>query len=259
MRTLRATILQAAPPWLRRYWGSRLLYSIGVHFDALVDLTAQSLRVRFPDYAPPDALSALGRDRQIRRGFDESDASYATRLKRWIPDRITRGNPYTLMRQIQGYLSGHSVRVRIVNNAGVWHTLYADGTTDFHYSATNWDWDGDADPWWRFWIIIHPQTSLWNGDGAWGSPGTWGDGGQWGINATQAQADTIASLIREWKAQHSRCHGVIISWDMAFDPTHPGGTSDFPNGTWGRSGKSDGLGGYVLARKLSLRFTGPIV
>lgn len=132
MRTFRATVLQVVPSWLRRHWGSRLLYAFGIHWDAMVDLTAASLRARFPDYAPPDGLASLGRDRQIRRGFDEDDASYATRLKRWIPDRITRGNPYTLMRQIQGNLSGYSVRVRCVNNAGVWHTLYADGTTDFH-------------------------------------------------------------------------------------------------------------------------------
>lgn len=259
-QTFRGAILRAAPKRLRRYWGSRLIYALGIQWDALIDLMVDGITARFPDYTPPDGLAAIGRDRKIRRGFAESAASYAVRLKRWIPDRKTKGNPYTLMRQLQGYLTGYSVRLRTVNNAGAWHTLYADGTTDF-YVNPEWDWDGESDPWSRFWVILYAPTALWNPDGTWGQGANyWGDGGVWGLSATYEQGQTIKAIVREWTPPHSTCAGVIVTWDAtAFDPTDPEvGDADFPNGNWGRAGKDDGAGNYELVRPQWARFTGEL-
>lgn len=259
MQTFRDTILRSCPRWLRRHWGSRLLYAIGTHFDALIDLTAAGVRARYPGYSPPDGVAAIGRDRQIRRGFDEPLESYIARLLGWIPARKTRGNPYTLMRQLHGYFTGHSVRIRTVNNAGAWHTIHHDGTLEFHPPNGNWDWDGETDPWSRFWVILYVPTSLWGPDGVWGSPGVWGDGGVWGLSATHEQARTVAAIINEWKPPHSVCAGVIVCWDMfAFDPTDPAMSAGFPTAEWGRAGKDDGFGNYVMARPSWARFTGEL-
>ena len=35
--TARDTVARVAPPWLRGSWGSRLLYSLAIHLDALGD------------------------------------------------------------------------------------------------------------------------------------------------------------------------------------------------------------------------------
>lgn len=258
MRTCRDLALRAtAARWARRYWASRVLYGIGIQFDALIDLTAEGLRASFPDFAPPDGLAAIGKDRRIRRGFAEPAASYAARLKRWIPDRKTKGNPYTLMRQLRGYLTGYDVRFRVVNNAGAWHTLFHDGTTDF-YVNDNWNWDGSTDPWSRYWVIIYPPTALWNGDGLWGQgAGTWGDGGVWGLNATHDQGKSIQAIINEWNPPHAQCAGIIVTWDMfAFDP-RSGGTAFYPDGTWWRAGKDD-AGSYVQTRPNIYRFAGAV-
>ena len=227
-KPLRQMVLELAPPWLTRHYGSRLLHALAVHFDALVDLTVLGFRMRFPDHATPDALTAIGIDRRIMRGFEEGASSYVTRLKRWIPDRTTKGNPYTLMRQLAGYMSGYSVTLAVVNNAGAFHFLLPDGTTEYAFLPGSWNWDNHPEKWWRFWVIVgNDRDRPWSNDGPWGETdgALWGDGGLWGTSMTRDQVDTVWALIDEWKSAHSECAGVLFLNDEYLPA--------LPDGTWG--------------------------
>jgi hypothetical protein len=258
--TVRDTILQIAPRRLRRYWGSRVMYPLGLLLDAVVTLLADSLRARYPDYAPPDALAAIGRDRQIDRGFDESASGYAARLKQWLATRTRRGSAHVLMTQLAGYLSPHAVRLRVVNNAGAWHTRQHDGEIEYHDGEGNWDWDGDAASWSRYWVVLYPQTSLMVQDGTWGMPGKWGTpGGKWGCDIGAEQARTIAAIVRRETPPHARCEGLIVTWDLlhALDPADDGTAYGWPRGEWAHAGV-DVAGCYTLVRPLTMLFTGPL-
>lgn len=231
--TFRDTIRRISPPWLRRFWGERFLYTFGVHLDALGDALSAGIKMRFPNVYSNESLSILGRDRGIRRGPEESDASYSVRLEQWLETHRRSGNPYTLLRQIQGNLTPHLVKLRIVNNAGAWYTLNEDGSVAYNEPSGNWDWDGSSADFSRFWIIIYPPADLWVRDGTWGDGDTWGsDGTTWGSTATPAEVATIRGIVAEWMAPHAQCKNIIVSFDAAaFDPTDT--APPLPDGTWG--------------------------
>jgi hypothetical protein len=234
--TFRDSIRNITPRWLRAFWGYRYLYAIGVHLDALGDSVKFGVAARFPNVVPEVASEALpltGRERGITRGFDETNEAYAIRLERWLDDHRTEANPYTLLRQLQGYLSPHLVPMRVVNNTGAWYSLAADGTPSYHFGG-NWNWDNTATSWSRFWVIIYPPADLWVADGPWdGSRGLWvPDGTVWGCNATVGQAAAVRGIIEQWRGPHSRCVNIIVAFDPSkFDPA--ASSPPLPNGNWG--------------------------
>lgn len=228
-----------APRWLTEGDGELVLTTLGLLEDALVERTRQGIKARFPQEAPSDALAPLGRDRRIIRGISESDEDYAARLLRWLDDWKVAGNPYALMGQIRAYC-GVDMRTRTVDTRGNWYTIEADGTRSYSLAQANWDWDGDADKWSRFWVILYPPAELWTISGQWGngalwSSGKWGNpGATFGTTATPEQIRSIRSIIADWKPAGTRCPYVIVAFDDAsFDPvTSPG--APMPDGTWGR-------------------------
>lgn len=247
MQTFRDAIRRACPPFLTGFWGYRLMYSIAIQLDALGDGVVAGVKLRFPNVYSDESLPFIGRERGITRGFDEPAATYAVRLEGWLEELRRKGNPYTLMRQIRGYLTGHAVTFRIVNNTGAWYTLNADGSTEYHYGA-NWNWDGAPNTEWsRFWFFIYPPADLWVRDGTWGDGSSWGDNGQtWGSTATIEQVETIRAIVTEWESPHARCINIVVVFDAAaFDPadTQP----PLPDGTWAHWSKNVG-GVQVPAR-----------
>jgi hypothetical protein len=244
--TFRSAALRAAPRWLRRTNAFRVLLTVALHLDALAEAATDGLRLWFPGYSP-QTLPIEGRERRVRRGFDESDDSYAARQLAWLDNKRRLGDPHTILVQLAGYLTPHAVRMRIVNHWGEWITRNADGTFERHTtSPKNWNWDGaaDADAWSRFWVIIY-ASSIWTrttwGAGAWGS-------GTWGSTATSAQIQSMRLVVADAKAAHSRCQNIILAFDDAsFDPTAAAG-SPMPDGTWGPWGKLSG--GVALPSRL---------
>lgn len=237
----------AAAPWLRKIWLLRLLYAIALEFDALVEMLRLGARACSPETAPSDALPVLGRERGIRRGFVESVSSYAARLIRWLFDRRMKGNAQATMRQLQGYLTGYEVPIRIVNPQGAWHTLSYQGIPTYYRAIpTNWDWDGVTASWSRYWVILYPSSALWETDGTWNDPGTWDDGGTWDSTATPDQVATVRAIIAEWNPPHAKCAGITIAFDAgAFRPNESG--TGFPSGDWGTWGHSV-AGNYEAVR-----------
>lgn len=246
------------PRWLTEGEGELVGYALDVMKDAFMERIFSGLLARFPQQDPdgtpaaPDALAAMGRDRRVVRGIDESAESYATRLKAWLEDRKTGGNPFTLMQKLSEY-TGAGCAFRTVDVRGNWYSLAADGTRSLLLAQGNWDWDGDTSGtlWSRFWVIIYPPATLWTegneyGDVAaeWGTPSA-----TWGSSATLEEVQTVRALVADWKPAGTRCISIILAFDPAsFDPAAPE-----PDGLWEHWSKEVG-GVQVPARLATARY-----
>ncbi len=255
--TLRAALQKWVPPWLSARplldRGFKYLYSFALVIDAAVQAAIWAVEARLPGIGTFTALFYLGRDRRIRRGRAESNEAYVERLKRWREDWRRAGNPYTLMRQLQGYLYPKSPRMRIVNTQGTWYTLNTDGTIERHGLEGNWDWDGDSDLWARFWVIIYSDSveAPWTRDGTWGDGELWGEPttDTWGSTATLEQLADMRDILDLFKSATGVCKNIIICFDDdAFDPTDT--APPLPDGTWG-NWSTGGSGARVRSRDSS--------
>jgi hypothetical protein len=234
---IRHRMTEFLPPWLLRYHAFRYLYAHALIADAAIEAAAQAVLARFPGIGTPTALPRIARDRKIRRGYAETDEAFSDRSLTWRDDHKTKGNPYTLMRQVRGYLSPLRPRMRVVNSNGDWFTLNTDGTTARHttYPSPNWDWDGNAALGRRVWLIIYSTgaEAPWTRDGTWGDGETWGDppDSTWGSTATPAQVRAIRDIVREFRSAVARYESIVIAFDDdVFSPT--GTVPPNPDGSW---------------------------
>ncbi len=249
------------PSWLTREEDSELVgYSLDIVKDAFVRRLELGHFARLPQQeptgqivAPSDALAAMGRDRRVVRGINESAQTYALRLRRWLDDRRTCGSAYALMKKLAEYC-GPLPAFRTVDARGNWYHRAADGTESYLLDQGNWNWDnrptdaGGNLRWSRFWIIIYPN-GLWLP-----YPNDWGDtSGQdwgassntWGSTATHDQIDTIRGIVSDWKPAGTRCVKIILAFDGAsFAPTAPE-----PDGTWEFHSKN--IAGVQVPARLS--------
>lgn len=251
--SVRDLIRELSPPWLRRPWGERFLYAPGLAFDFVLQWAIEGMQARFPDEAPEDALPFLGRDRSVRRGFNEPTEVYRRRLKTAPDDHRTDGNPFTLLEAIRAYLFGYAVRVRYVNDRGTWFTIEPDGSYEVVRKAGNFNWDGrfPATARTRFWVIIYPLDSgIWEIQGIYGDGARWGDGRTWGTTATRDQVKSLQLIVDDKKTAGSRCPYIIVAFDPnSFDPHH----APLPDGEYGTWGK-DATGVRVRSRLSTARY-----
>lgn len=214
MRSWRQRFYSMGPAWQVGVSGSgdeseRLYYSMSLLFDMFLERAFQAAKVRFPKYAPDDALAYLGRDRRIRRGINEPAAAYASRLIRYLDDHLTQGNPFALMDQVYAYMQMPSLILRTVDRRGNWMLREADGTRSYLLNTGNWEWDvGALTSWGKYWLVMYNTT--WT-QGAFGE--------------VVAPADEIAGLravIREWKPAGMTPQWVIVAFDNdSFSPAQP--------------------------------------
>jgi hypothetical protein len=248
------------PSWLNDEEGELVGYSLDIVKDAFEERAMLGLLARYPQQGPDgtpgptDALAAIGRDRRVIKGLDETDANYAIRLRKYLDDRKTAGNPFTLMQRLAEYM-GPLPKIRTVDNAGNWYTREANGTRSALLKQANWVWDDHTRWWSRFWVIIYPN-GLWTQVDDWGDAGLqWGEEGHtWGTSATPEQVATVKFLVNDWKPAGTRCINIIIAFDNAsFDPTATVDATGMPNGLWERWGKTvDGV--CVPARLTTARY-----
>jgi hypothetical protein len=235
----RRAFYKLAPSWLTSGEGEAALYSLGLMMDTMAERYHDGLHVRYPDHAPDDALSRIGRDRKILRGINEPAASYAARLKLSLDYHKVRGNPFALLEQVRAYCQA-DVRVRTVDRRGNWFTIDTDGARSVLINQANWDWDGaPVAEWARFWLIIYPTAAglPWAVADDWGDAALWG-AGVWGTAAktigTTATANQVAgvrSIVRDGKPAGTTCEWIIVAFDDAsFDPADP---AVDPSGDWG--------------------------
>jgi len=236
--TFRDTLLQILPWWLRRGLGGKLANAIAAQFDGIADATTQAIKLRFPDEARPDALALLGSDRKIRRGSIEPDAVYAPRLRRWLDDHRTRGNPYSLLAQLHAYYAQARFPIELIYPTGRRYSLALDGTVtrdDPQY------WDNPEPTKWARWTLIYHWPTAINPLGLWGESGAkWaGNNNLWGIagsSLTPAQVRDLVLVPTEWNAAH--CRGLIVLLSpgrrvWGYPPRKWNNT----NGKWGAGGK----------------------
>ncbi len=241
-KTFRALRSKIAPRWLTEGEGGLVGYALDLMRDALLERVRLGMLARFPQQdangtpGPADALTSMGRDRRMVRGLDETDTTYAARMKDWLTDRRTAGNPYTLMKQLHAYTgTAHGVSFRTVDNSGNWYSRSSAGVETASINLDNWDWDTDTGVRWaRFWVIIYAGT-LWEAE-----PFDWGDGDDpdwgddpategFGSTATQDHVRTLQAIVADWKPAGTRCNHIILAFDPAsFDPATPE-----PDGEWG--------------------------
>jgi hypothetical protein len=220
---------------------SRYNYSWAIMYDALIDNTGYAVRARFPLYAPPDAMTWLGQDRQVVRGPNEPQASYVQRLIQWLDLWRHAGSSTAVMLATLAYLYPLQPQISTVcwsspNFNPTWDTYLAQSnpfsagqtnpTPPYHRSqaAKAWHWDDVALPfyapwmWWRKWLIIQSNGS----QAPWSAPtAVWASGGN-------AAARLVADAV----------YGQTIQCTA---PATPGAnTCDWGDGTcWGWSGTSD--------------------
>lgn len=258
---IRDTIASYMPSWLQARVPEGLVnafkyfYACAMLCDLGIEYCYQGLQAQYPTVATPTALPYIGRDRVLPRGILESDESYALRLQRWRTYWRGAGKAYSLMRQIQAFLTPSKPRIRIVNESGTWRTLNPDGTTEVveTYGAVNWDWDSQDLPS-RFWIIIYSDAGPWNPDGTWGDGKKWNDGRTWGTTAVFEQIDALRAIVREFKSAGDLCQNIIVAFDpTSFNPLAAPGSPGMPDGTWGHWSKVSG-GVHVPARLATARY-----
>lgn len=244
MTSFRDAAWRMSPPRLRATKAAKMVYSfIGLPLDMITQAAEDSVRVRFPDQCPVDALPYHGRDRGIPRGPLEAATNYRLRLLRWLEIWKGAGVGRAMLDQLAGYLSPRSTRMRIWTQVGVVYTREADGAFSVQRVARGlWNWDGQTSLWARFWLIIDSVGGVpWNRDGTWGDGDVWGDSlsATWGSTATIDQVLSIRGIIDTWKPAASVCKNIIISFDAAAFATSDT-SPPLPDGLWGNWSKNVG-------------------
>jgi hypothetical protein len=95
----------------------------------------------------------------------------------------------------------------------------------------DWNWDGNAADWSRFWVVIHPphpwlQGPRW-GDVPVGTGEHYADPSfTYGSSMTINEVEMLRRTVRQWKPAHVRCARIIVVFDEAAWLTSQ------PDGTW---------------------------
>ncbi len=239
MTTFRDQATRIAPPWLRGYWGSRLLWSLMAPFDALLDSVMRAVGVKTPGN-DDEADRLLGAERSIPRGPAETAEQYAGRLARWRQAHALRGTPFELLRQLHGFLkddSGLSLTVQLITNRGDWFQITSGGLEEYILGGASWDggdWDGETDLWARSWIVIDCAVRY-------GRTGVWHIGLDREAYSVGSSMPTpvcagIRAIVRDWSAAHV----VNVSIILSFIDSPILAPAD-----WARLGDRDGLFCYL--------------
>jgi hypothetical protein len=228
----RDSILEISPPFALGPIATAIQYAEGTVMDGLADWAMDGVKASMPGVGTPEALYLCGRDMQIDRGPNETDAHYATRLQRAVDSHRVKGSGPELCRQMLAWFSpSTSTPIRLVSNSAVWHSINTTTEVVTKTVAANWTWDALVSTnWWRGWVIIDSSVGPWNID-LWGDPGNWGDGGVWGSNMSVADVTALQRILDRWKPAHITGY-IIITFSATYfevadaSPPNPNGTSD---------------------------------
>ena len=214
---LRTELSKLLPRWLSSGAIERVMYTVGLHADALAQASQWGVLVGFPGaYPEGGALWRHGAERALPQWPGEPDVAYAARLVHWLDTHATSGTMPTLMSQIQGIwtdwtggvVSGRA-KIEAVEDDGTHWVLLPDGTWDtLAGSSTPWQWDqqspggSEQEAISRYWVVIHPTASQLAEIPTSGAS-----------RGTSARAAPTFAAIRQFGAPHSACSQVIIVRD----------------------------------------------
>jgi hypothetical protein len=207
-RLYRESILRVVPSWLRGPVAGAVLRAIGEQLDELELRAVGAVKIRYPGLYSSTSLSALGRERRIRRGHGDSDESYALRLRRWRDDHRGRGGPYALLRQLYAHFAPDNFPIGLRYASGRTFAMAPDGTIT-RASTTP-----ESGPQWARWWLEYAWPHELTADGTWDDPGTWDDGGVWDSGLAPAEVRDLRLVPREWGAAHAIGHVVLETPDL---------------------------------------------
>lgn len=191
------------PWWLRRGSGGDMANAMGLMEDARLHATAQAVKVRIVSEAPPDALPALGWERDLERYPGDTDTDYRTRLR-----------------------NAHATYRKAGSDAGVRDALIELGLSPRIKRNNNWDWDGHpgnpANYWARLWVILDTPHDY-GPAAACGAAGAVCGAMLCGIASVSGRANSVVAdelarmvrLVRKWKSSHAQFVRIIIRFASA--------------------------------------------
>lgn len=183
----------------------RFIGALALMADGLVQGVVEAVKARSLFIGPDDALPRAGRDSSLPRYPKETPAQHRARLvKRW-DDWPFAGTEQGMLSQFLGL----QALAELEENA-------------------DWNWDGDAANWSRFWITI-PQPNPWHPDVTWdGDSSLWDDPGLWdSSDMTIEDAQALRGIPRRFKPAHVKGVYIIVIFD------NTAWNADLPDGTWG--------------------------
>lgn len=218
MLNFRELIVTLVPPWLRRGNAAGLLYAIALHFDALVDLVTAAIKLRLPGVYSYETLPHLSRERRIRRGIGESDASLATRQANYLEAHKDRGGPYPMLEQVRAHYATAPFVVHLVYASGARFDMDAAGTVT--RDAVSFVTGLGSEEWAHWWLVYEWPVEI-------ASDGLWDDGadswdappGVWDSALTVAEVTDFRLIPTEWNNAHCKGHLVVLApgqalWDV---------------------------------------------
>lgn len=241
--TIQRLVARVGPWFLHSRNIGRFLQAFAIVYDNAITALQQGLALSHPLRCDPSAFPVLSRDRTIRLYPSEPDASKRARLADWLQHHRRRATHLGELMHSQPYFLPDKPIMRIVHQDGAgasatWWSIAADGSLSEHKAVpSNWDYDGHAEKYSRFWVILYAPASILHlaryDDGT-----LYDDGAVYDGLMTQI-ANDITGMILESKAAHSRLEAYILATDPAsFDPTATAvvsaeGWTTLPTSNWG--------------------------
>lgn len=230
----RVAQVQQAPSWLQDPYGRSWFRALGIVKDHFAYLARQATKLRLPNVAQssPDAIAALGRERLIDQGNDnttgatETLAAYTARVKAaWGADGVRGQQPAegewywggTAFGMLEALsLQGYPQAKLWQQNGRVWF-LNAGAIDWVDGAAASWLWNSffvvfDAPP--ASWTsIVNPPTDV--------------------SVPSAAEVAKLVRIINLWRPPHMACRGILVIlggkiWGYPF-------TNLWGTGVWGGS------------------------
>lgn len=251
---------QLMPTALQDAYGQSYARALGIVKDYLLQQGRASVQQRFPDYAYPDALGAIGDERSIDQGNDaqlvtpETNAAYAGRLRDAWNAWLKGGTAWGLLTALaaQGY-TGAIIR----QQNGLQFTLSGGNVVITQLSP----------------LTLQTRVSKW-GQGFWGQ-GVWGGSTPWNIfllyfpsvpsswtniknpptaasSPSLSEVQKLRRIINLWKPAWAFCAGIGVVTSGGGPPFW--GVGSWGTGTWGSSvvwfsGSNTPTWGYPIGQK----------
>jgi hypothetical protein len=217
------------PTALRSPYGAAFARALGIVKDHYMTRVRVGTKLRFPDYATPEALGAIGDERLIDRSADtlmstsETDAQYAARLKStWKDGWYWGGTAFGMLRALafQGYSTANSAGPTIIQQNGIWWTLDGSGNLVITVMPA---WSFAPPNLWSTFLVMFASP-----------PAPWSSISNPPTPSSIPSADEIAKLVRIinlWRPGHMTCAGIQVVQSgkvWGFPASNTWGT-----GTWG--------------------------
>ena len=228
LQLYRAKIFEFIPGWISTGNAEKVMYTLGLHMDVALHQVTEALQHRFPGKLSNESLPYLGYERKMVRGREETDETYATRMKGWRQKHLNRGGPYALLQQVFEHYAPNNFTVELIYCNGKRYTMDTSGSVTVDTVDAGDGWTPDTpERWARWWMFFHwpnvvPPAHEWDEPGL-----AWDSGWVWNSGLSIQEVADLREIPTGWNAAHCVGNSRIVLLD-------PGDAwSDVTWGTWG--------------------------